>query len=86
MTENLETYIVLVGMALFVLYVLIKESIKCSKCKADYFAIIKTKQDYLGEDFANPKKSIYRNYYSCRKCNHEWTEDVYRSKREENEF
>ncbi|WP_425593347.1 DUF6671 family protein [Aquimarina algiphila] len=84
MTENLESYIVTMGIMLVILYLIIKgnQSSKCPKCKANYFSITKTKEDYLGNDFANPKKHIFRNYYRCRKCNHEWAKDIYRSKKD----
>lgn len=82
MTDNLGSYLIIIGLTVFVIYLLIQgyRSSICPKCKADYFNIAKTKQEYLGEDFGNPEKHIFRNHYSCRRCEHKWTKDSYESR------
>ncbi|WP_109853312.1 DUF6671 family protein [Aquimarina sp. AU58] len=88
MEENLGSFLIYIIMLSIIIYALVQEyrSSRCPKCKADYFNIARTKEDYLGEDFANPEKRIFRNYYSCEKCNHEWIKDIYRSKSGENYY
>ncbi|WP_299221892.1 hypothetical protein [uncultured Aquimarina sp.] len=55
--------------------------LQCPQCKAKFYFIKHLRTDDLGDDFVYPHKRIYRKYYQCRKCKHEWSIDQKRSDR-----
>ena len=55
---------------------------KCPKCKSSFFDVRLIKTNDLGPDFKDKQKHIYRNYYECKRCNHHWSTDDIRAKKE----
>ncbi|MGY3792978.1 hypothetical protein ACWNT5_09340 [Aquimarina sp. 433] len=47
--------------------------LQCPRCKAKFYFIKRVGKNDLGADLSHPHQRIYRKYYQCRKCKHEWS-------------
>jgi len=82
--KDILTIIILTIVIGFFLFICVKELIsdiyefrKCPKCNSSFFKVTKTHTDFLGVDFLDSGKENIRHFFTCKKCNHNWTVDSY---------